>query len=79
MGYWIGEQYTGHNYARQARSLLIAYAFEVLGLESLICHIHPENIASIRSVLGSGFVYVGDLCDMREYVLAKDDWMGCHE
>ena len=50
-------------FAAEALNLLQEYAFGVLGLHQLYCHIHSDNLPSIRLFKGAGFKPCGELKD----------------
>ena len=55
LGSWIGKEKTGNNYAARARTLLVDFAFNYLGLKKVVCEIIVGNRASRKSVEKSGF------------------------
>ena len=58
VGYWVGEQYTGHGYAGRATQALVKYAFEQLTPELLYAEVAIGNIASRKTLEKSGFRFV---------------------
>jgi ribosomal-protein-alanine N-acetyltransferase len=59
MGYWIDERYAGQGFVPEALSLVIDYAFSVLGFRRLEVAIVPRNTASVRVAEKLGFVFEG--------------------
>lgn len=64
VGYWIGEMYWGKGIATESLSLVINYAFSVLGLEEIYAYVYSENKASIRVLEKNGMTKNEDT---REY------------
>lgn len=58
IGYWIGRPYWGRGYASEAVRLMVAFAFEGLGLRRLYAHVLAHNPASGRVLEKAGFVPV---------------------
>jgi ribosomal-protein-alanine N-acetyltransferase len=58
VGYLLGRPYWGNGYATEAALASLHFAFETVGLRSVIAIVHPENIASQRVIekLGMDFV-----------------------
>lgn len=48
LGWLLYDGYEGHGYATEAAAILRDWAFETLGLESLVSYVDQENAASIR-------------------------------
>jgi len=61
IGYWVGREYWGRGYATEAVSLLVQYAFEMLGLEKLWARVYEPNRASIAVLEKNGFQPAGRL------------------
>jgi ribosomal-protein-alanine N-acetyltransferase len=55
VGYWIGEPYAGQGYMTAAMRPLLAFAFGGIGLHRVEAACLPENRASHRLLLKSGF------------------------
>jgi ribosomal-protein-alanine N-acetyltransferase len=55
VGYWIGEPYAGQGYMTAAMRPLLAFAFGSIGLHRVEAACLPENTASHRLLLTSGF------------------------
>lgn len=53
-------EYRHLGYAGEAMSAVAHYAFSVLGADKLFAGHHPENTASRKMLLRSGFTYIGD-------------------
>jgi|SRR5579862_8631815 len=60
LGYWIGNQYAGHGYARRATQALASYAFERLGLDLVCAEVAIGNVASRKSLERAGFKFVDE-------------------
>jgi diamine N-acetyltransferase len=59
------------NYGKESLQLLIKYAFDVLNLHQLYCHIHESNHKSNNLFLNAGFRQTGILHD---WILNNGDW-----
>lgn len=55
LGYWIGAEFTGRGYMKQALAQAIDCAFTEAGLHRLEANIMPENAASLAVVQSLGF------------------------
>jgi len=55
IGYYLGAEFQGHGYVNRAIGLLTNYAFQSLGYTSLFGSVAPENIRSIRALIGNGY------------------------
>ena len=55
IGYWIGRPFWGQGYASEAVRLVVAFAFEDLGLRRLYAHVLAHNPASGRVLEKAGF------------------------
>ncbi|GAC1387420.1 MAG: hypothetical protein NVSMB37_4740 [Candidatus Saccharimonadales bacterium] len=58
LGYWVGGEHIGHNYATRATKLLTNYAFTTLDLDALYAEVHPHNYASRRTLEKNDFIIV---------------------
>lgn len=58
VGYWVGRPYWGRGYASEAVRLVVAFAFEELGLRRLYAHVLAHNPASARVLEKIGFAPV---------------------
>lgn len=58
--------------ALESLQLLSDYAFKVLHLHQLYCHIHVNNEASIRLFSSAGFVCTGEL---KDWTLVNGSWI----
>lgn len=76
----------GRGLGREAKRLLLDYAFRILGLHVVSCTIASYNARSIRAVERQGYRYAGRLtaalpgpggtfCDQLVYDLTRDEWM----
>ena len=70
-GYWIGAPHARHGYMTEGLGLLIAHAFDALGLSRLEAACLPENTASRGLLLGCGFVREGST---RAYLEINGRW-----
>ena len=59
MGYWIGKSYWGRGYATEAAAAMLAYAFDVLGLNRVHATHLTRNPASGRVMHKVGMTYEG--------------------
>lgn len=59
VGYWLGEEFTGQGYMKEALDRVVAYAFAELDLSRIEAAILEENKASRRLLERSGFRYEG--------------------
>ncbi|WP_029284703.1 GNAT family N-acetyltransferase [Pedobacter sp. R20-19] len=55
IGYWIGEEYWGKDYATEAVKLLVKFAFEKRDIFRVYAYIYDFNKASMRVLEKSGF------------------------
>ncbi len=60
LGFYLRPEHHGHGYAVEAGRAVIAYAFDVLGVDALFAGHHPENAGSRRVLERLGFRYVYD-------------------
>ena len=61
LGYWIGEPYWGNGIATESVTLVINYAFSVLGLKEVYAYVYSENKASIRVLEKNGMTKKGEV------------------
>jgi ribosomal-protein-alanine N-acetyltransferase len=59
VGYWIGRDYQGNDYARQAVSMIIEFGFEILALNRISSSVLATNDASIHILESLGFTNEG--------------------
>jgi RimJ/RimL family protein N-acetyltransferase len=59
LGYWIGQPFWGRGYASEAAAALVQHAWERLPFRRLSAVTDPENGASHRVLLKTGFVCTG--------------------
>jgi ribosomal-protein-alanine N-acetyltransferase len=71
IGYWIGQPHAGQGHMTAALRPLIAFAFGGLGLHRLEAACLPENHASHRLLLKSGFAEEGRA---RAYLKINGNW-----
>jgi ribosomal-protein-alanine N-acetyltransferase len=55
LGYSIGERWNGQGFATEAVGLVLAFAFDELGLHRVQAAVMPRNAASIRVLEKNGF------------------------
>ncbi|WP_409175321.1 GNAT family N-acetyltransferase [Brevibacillus fortis] len=55
IGYFLDKEHNGKGYMTEAVKLVVAYAFETLGLHRLEAGVMPHNIGSIKVLLKAGF------------------------
>ena len=65
LGYWLRREMQGKGYAVEAARASRDYAYEVVGTETLVSYIHPDNEPSKRVAekLGANFEEVIELLD----------------
>ncbi len=61
LGYWIGEEYWGNNYAFEASQALIKRAFGELNVNEIYASYRIENKQSKRVLEKLGFKYYSEL------------------
>jgi ribosomal-protein-alanine N-acetyltransferase len=71
LGYWMGQPYAGHGHMTAALRPLAAFAFDGLGLHRIEAACLPENHASHRLLLKSGFQAEGKA---RAYLKINGIW-----
>lgn len=59
LGYWMGAPFAGQGVMREAISMLLPFAFDVLGLNRVEATVMPENERSLRLLRGLGFREIG--------------------
>ena len=59
------------HYAKESLQLLTKYAFNVLQLRQLYCHIHEANHTSVRLFSNAGFKQTGLL---KDWILNNGEW-----
>ena len=84
LGYWIGARYARKRFMTEALRLVLAYAFEDLGLHRLEANIQPSNEASLALVRAAGFEkegysprylkIAGQWCDHERWALLVETW-----
>jgi ribosomal-protein-alanine N-acetyltransferase len=61
LGYWVGRPYWGHGHATEAAAATLAYAFETLGLHTVLAVTLESNPASLQVLVKLGFIERGRL------------------
>lgn len=64
IGYWIGEQYWGMGFGTEAVSIVVGYAFSVIGLNKICAFVYPDNKGSIRVLEKNGFKIAGQVNEL---------------
>ena len=59
LGYWIGEAYTGRGFARASVHAASDFCFSGLGLHRVEAAVQSDNLASIKVLKASGFLFEG--------------------
>jgi ribosomal-protein-alanine N-acetyltransferase len=83
LGFWIGRDWWGHGYAREAAAAVIRFGFDSLGLNRICAHHMARNPAAGRVLLASGMQREGLLRqrvrkwgvyeDVLLYAIVRDD------
>lgn len=60
LGYWLGEEFHGHGYMREAAPEVFKVAVSYLGADGAIAGCQPENAASIAVLEGCGMRFIGE-------------------
>lgn len=74
VGILIDKDFQSRGFASQALDLLCGYAFRLLRLHQLYCHVNEGNEASIRLFKGAGFEVCGCL---KSWNKCADGWRNC--
>lgn len=61
IGYWMGEAYRGEGRIEEAIKLITAEYFACTNVPYILAKVNPENIASLKSLLKTGFKIVGSI------------------
>jgi len=61
IGFWVGAEHTGHNYAARATRLIVQHAFGRLGLGQLYADVVQGNEGSATTLERAGFDYAGSI------------------
>jgi diamine N-acetyltransferase len=73
VGILIGDtSYRRQGLGLETLNLLAHYAFTVLNIHQLFCHIHVNNEASIRLFSAAGYALAGEL---RDWTLRNGNWL----
>ncbi len=59
LAYRLHKKYWGHGYATELAKALIRWAFENLPVDKIVSAAEPENTASQKVLLKSGFLFLG--------------------
>ena len=63
VAYLLDKAYWRHGLGTEAARAIRDYAFNRLGLERLICMVHPQNVASQKVAANTGFVFEKEYVD----------------
>lgn len=84
LGYWIGAEFVGNGYMREAIGLTLAHCFVRMNLHRVEANIQPHNERSIHAVQAAGFRYEGiarGLVEIRgvwrdhsRWAITKEEW-----
>lgn len=67
VGYYLGEQYTGHGYILSAVLALTTHAFSDLGYRSLFAKVHKDNDPSASVLINAGYKEINTMGDEAVY------------
>ena len=77
VAYLLSHAYHGKGYATEAAIISLAYGFQQIGLNRIICLMHPENIASRRVAEKIGMTYLDNVnywdMELMRYEKLKDE------
>jgi RimJ/RimL family protein N-acetyltransferase len=59
ISYWIGQEFGGHGIAADSARMLSDQALRRDRVEEVVAATHPENLASKRTLVNAGFMYLG--------------------
>jgi ribosomal-protein-alanine N-acetyltransferase len=59
LGYWLGEEHHGRGYMREAAAVVVAAAFDRLGLEVIEAGAQPGNVDAFAVLRGCGMASTG--------------------
>lgn len=86
VSYWLFPEFRGEGYATEALALLLAHAFDELGLHRVSAHVFAENDASRELLDRLGFAHEGttrearisggEYRDVKQYGLLADEFGG---
>jgi RimJ/RimL family protein N-acetyltransferase len=84
MGYWVGVPYWGNGYATEAAAEMVAYAFDVLGVNRVFAYHFTRNPSSGRVLQKIGMrregtlrqhvIKWGEPLDVDFYGIVRADW-----
>jgi ribosomal-protein-alanine N-acetyltransferase len=72
LGYWLGEEFQGHGYMREAVALVCDFAFTELGLHRLEAACMLDNAASQTVLTVNGFAHEGRA---KNYLQINGHWV----
>jgi ribosomal-protein-alanine N-acetyltransferase len=61
LAYLLAREHWGRGLATEAARAIVAFGFERLGLDRIICLIDPDNIASLKVASNVGIIVDGDV------------------
>lgn len=71
IGYWLGERYARHGFARASVRAVSKFCFENLGLHRVEAAVQPDNARSIKLLEAVGFQKEGRA---RDYLKINGSW-----
>ena len=77
IGYWIGKPFWNNGYCTEAARAVVAYGFDVLGLERIFAHYLARNPASGRVLIKLGMQQEGLLRRHRRKFGRYEDLIVC--
>lgn len=60
LGYWLGTQYHGQGFAREALNALLAVGFNLLDIDVIEAGAQPENTGSFAVMRACGMIEIGE-------------------
>lgn len=70
VGYWLAEEARGRGFAAEAAIRSRQFAYENLGVDTLVSYIHPDNAPSQRVARSVGAVHERDI-ELLDYGVAQ--------
>ncbi len=72
LGYWLGEEFQGQGYMREAVALICDFAFSELALHRLEAACMSDNVASQTVLTANGFAHEGRA---KNYLQINGQWV----
>lgn len=60
IGYWLAERYWDKGYGSEIVEAFVEHCFDFIKIKTIYGLCHPDNTASIKILIKSGFVYDGE-------------------